>query len=792
MQGVGATARWSERRWRGMLRNGVVVLLLGYPTYGPCAEKSDVLSVVAGEITALRAEIAATEQESVRVKHDLARLRAETDTVTEGMKRIERRAQVPPLGRGFVQAVSEQRHMLPVVDRIAAVHERHERELEDASDAKFRVERALAGLGDVASVAARQVAAAEPPIDAAQQAQVAASLATQLGEQVKLLTRLDEVRSDLLTTLRQIAASELDLIHRSQAAHDALTRLQFWVPGRAGMEDINEVAPSVAWTLSAENWRLASTALRLGVVQQPAWPALALVIALALVVSRRRLCDLLASWSPARMGRAHYGLGVTVAAIAITFLLALPGPILLATASSILGRAPESSLFALALGDALAVVAKLLFAMSAFAWLLDRRGVGSTHFGWDEASNGRVARALRRFAALFIPLIFVATLNGLDHAPFANRESLGRLAFLIAMLALTAFFARLLHSASPVMQSIRMRHPRSKVVRWHDLWFTLLLALPLGIAGLATGGYFIAAGYFFGRMVYTLFLTLGAMTLYGLIALWIQMRRNSFLRLQNDQAVPLGAAREDFPSMVAPKRDVAELGAQARSLLDLLITLLLLGGLWEVWKDALPIISVLGDYVLWTYERAVDGKTVALPITVGRLFLTLVIAVVMTVAVRNVGPLLDMLLLQRLETKADANYAIKVMTRYGLVAAAILISCRILGIGWGDLHLLIAALGVGLGFGLQEIVANFVSGLIVLAERPIRIGDVVTVGEVTGTVTKIRARDDSARFRPSGGSQPEQSVHHRACCQLDVVQSDDTAVPQGPVSYTHLTLPTKA
>ncbi|MBA1330517.1 hypothetical protein QQ73_04850, partial [Candidatus Endoriftia persephone str. Guaymas] len=63
-----------------------------------------------------------------------------------------------------------------------------------------------------------------------------------------------------------------------------------------------------------------------------------------------------------------------------------------------------------------------------------------------------------------------------------------------------------------------------------------------------------------------------------------------------------------------------------------------------------------------------------------------------------------------------------------------------IGLQWSSIQWLVAAMGVGLGFGLQEIVANFISGLILLFERPIRVGDVVTIDETTGVVSRIRIR----------------------------------------------------
>ena len=99
-----------------------------------------------------------------------------------------------------------------------------------------------------------------------------------------------------------------------------------------------------------------------------------------------------------------------------------------------------------------------------------------------------------------------------------------------------------------------------------------------------------------------------------------------------------------------------------------------------------------------------------------------------------------MTVLQRLPLDAGARYAATTVSRYVIFVVGVSFCFHEIGIGWSNVQWLIAAMTVGLGFGLQEIFANFVSGLILLFERPIRIGDVVSVGEVTGKVTRIRIR----------------------------------------------------
>jgi potassium efflux system protein len=101
--------------------------------------------------------------------------------------------------------------------------------------------------------------------------------------------------------------------------------------------------------------------------------------------------------------------------------------------------------------------------------------------------------------------------------------------------------------------------------------------------------------------------------------------------------------------------------------------------------------------------------------------------------------------LQRLPLDKGARHAIAVVLRYAVALAGVVLACRTLSVRWSSVQWLAAGMTVGLGFGLQEIFANFVSGLILLFERPIRVGDIITLDDVTGAVTNIHIRATTVR-----------------------------------------------
>lgn len=127
-------------------------------------------------------------------------------------------------------------------------------------------------------------------------------------------------------------------------------------------------------------------------------------------------------------------------------------------------------------------------------------------------------------------------------------------------------------------------------------------------------------------------------------------------------------------------------------------------------------------------------------ITLLDIALALVILLSTMVAFRNVPGLAEIFMLRRLPLDAGSRYAITTLLRYAIAIIGTFAAFSHIGMSWSKVQWLAAAFTFGLAFGLQEIFANFISGLIILAERPIRIGDTVTIQNVTGTVLRIRMR----------------------------------------------------
>ncbi|MCM8613018.1 mechanosensitive ion channel domain-containing protein [Accumulibacter sp.] len=734
--------------WSGVVRLLLVSLCVLLAGNG-LARPADPLRAVADRNGEVQASIAETERAREEPEKALADLRRQRTELEQQMRWVERRASVQALGPEFAQTLRDYLRDLPSAEQAAAGRERRMELLASASDAELAVERALHRIEDLDATSEKLLAEMQPAISDEERADALRALAAALRQQRELLQRLAAEQHELRQRLNESGEVADALLAEADAARQKLTELLFWTPAPSSARTLAELAPALRWTFSAGNWQQAGQLMQAEIARQPLWPVVTVLTAGMLLALRGRLRRLLHALAPAASPDDGYKLRHALTALVVTCLLALPLPLLMWTAASPLLGAAESQQFSAALGHALLVVGRLLLALLITARLLDPIGVAVRHFGWDADLVAATARGLRPLTSVLVVLMLIAAMNGTAHAPFANEESLARVALALGALAVAVLFLHLLRSGSALMHRWREVAPRSWAVRLRPLWLLGFVGVPCAVAALALAGYVVAAGYVFGRLVHSFFFVLLAVILYGLMALWVQMQRR---RLARERAVaaggegtpPVATAPEAVASpaggLQRPGVDIAALGEETRSLLDFVVTLLLVGALWWVWRDAVATLGAITDHRLWSHTETVAGKELTHSVTVGQLLLAIVVLLITGVVVRRIGSLLDIVLLQRLDMQADATYAINVMTRYALAASGLVVASRLLGVGWDDVQWLVAALGVGLGFGLQEIVANFVSGLIVLAERPIRIGDVVTVGDVSGKVARIRAR----------------------------------------------------
>jgi small-conductance mechanosensitive channel len=101
--------------------------------------------------------------------------------------------------------------------------------------------------------------------------------------------------------------------------------------------------------------------------------------------------------------------------------------------------------------------------------------------------------------------------------------------------------------------------------------------------------------------------------------------------------------------------------------------------------------------------------------------------------------------LPRMDLPRGVPGAITRLTHYAVIVVGVMVAATAAGLDFSRINLIVGALGVGIGFGLQTVVNNFVSGLILLFERPIRVGDRVQLDQLSGVVTNIGMRASVVR-----------------------------------------------
>ncbi|HMQ02680.1 MAG TPA: mechanosensitive ion channel [Pyrinomonadaceae bacterium] len=148
-------------------------------------------------------------------------------------------------------------------------------------------------------------------------------------------------------------------------------------------------------------------------------------------------------------------------------------------------------------------------------------------------------------------------------------------------------------------------------------------------------------------------------------------------------------------------------------------------------------VSELLNYTLFSL-----GNAQITPLTIAYLFIFSGVLIYLSAKLKNflVGKLL-----QRTKLDVGARQAIGTVTRYLVLFVGFLVILQTVGIDLTTLNVIAGAVGIGIGFGLQNIANNFISGLIIMFERPIKVGDRIEVDDVHGEVVGIGARSTSIR-----------------------------------------------
>lgn len=373
-----------------------------------------------------------------------------------------------------------------------------------------------------------------------------------------------------------------------------------------------------------------------------------------------------------------------------------------------------------------------------FEWsyrLMSDNGVAVKHF---KIPVERVQQNRKRLLRLSLPMLPIILLSayGINNPLSLVGDVIGQLVAIISLFCISL-------CALPFCREM-WQEKGNHVVR--TVVITLLTFSPLILMGLVIFGYYYTALRLANRWIDSLYLLMLWFIAYhaSLRGLTVAARRLAYRRALERRQAMLKEKKEgednSLEPIQEPPMDMDQINQQSLRLTTMILFIIFASSFYGIWSDFITVFTYLDGISLWSYTLPTELGNVVKAVTVADLLLSVSIMAISWFMTRNLPGLLEVLILSRIKLQQGASYAITTILTYVIIAIGTIVSLGILGVAWEKLQWLAAALTVGLGFGLQEIFANFVSGLIILFERPVRIGDTVTIGSYSGTVSRIRIR----------------------------------------------------
>lgn len=377
--------------------------------------------------------------------------------------------------------------------------------------------------------------------------------------------------------------------------------------------------------------------------------------------------------------------------------------------------------------------------------ILRPNGILVRHFGFAKESAASLQDVTKRIIVSVVLLLNTSIFSNVMDTGLAN-DVLGEINTIVALLFCIVIIApRFVRTEKSLNSSVTDQRDRTllKIMR------VLLQLVPVILIALVALGYYYTALNLITHIINTYIAwvvwSLVRHTIYRGIT--VASRRLAYRRLQEkrqqkQQDLNDGSPSDDVVVITEQEEGLAlnEVRSQLLRFADLFIWTALFAIFYYVWSDLVTVVSYLRDITLWQQTSTTEAGVVTETISLFNLIVALIIVVITYILVRNIQGILEILLFSRVKLSQGTPYTITTLLTYILVAVGGAWAFSTLGMSWSKLQWLFAALSVGLGFGMQEIFANFVSGIILLFERPIRVGDTVTINDVTGTVAKIRIR----------------------------------------------------